>query len=237
MPNEASIFSAEAYAIKLALNFISKNKGENYIIFSDSLSVLTSLKGKRLENPLIQSLLYKLHSMEKSKNIIFCWIPSHVGIQGGDKADNAAKSSLKMTIDENLQIPYTDLKSKIYKYIRNKWQNLWKNQTGNKLFQIKPKIGKWGNDLGNTRKKQVVITRTHIGHTYLTHSHILKKTNPPKCRCGSLITIRHILSECKIITRIRQKYLNGKDLKEIFKNTDTEKIYSFLKEIKILNKI
>lgn len=58
-----------------------------------------------------------------------------------------------MTIDENLQIPYTDLKSKINKYIRNKWQNSWKNQTGNKLFQIRPKIGKWGNDLGNTRKK------------------------------------------------------------------------------------
>lgn len=70
-----------------------------------------------------------------------------------------------MTIDENLQIPYTDLKSKINKYIRNKWQNSWKNQTGNKLFQIKPKIGKWGNDLGNTRKK----TSCHNQNTFRTH--------------------------------------------------------------------
>ena len=39
---ESSIFTADACAIDLALDIISKEKHENFIIFSDSLSVLHS---------------------------------------------------------------------------------------------------------------------------------------------------------------------------------------------------
>ena len=38
---KSSIFTAEVRAIELALNIISKNKRNNFIILSDSLSVLT----------------------------------------------------------------------------------------------------------------------------------------------------------------------------------------------------
>ena len=40
LPRESSIFTAEAHAIDLALNIISKSKHKKFIIFSDSLSVL-----------------------------------------------------------------------------------------------------------------------------------------------------------------------------------------------------
>ena len=43
LPMESSIFPAEARAIDLALNIISKSKYKKFIIFSDSLSVLLSL--------------------------------------------------------------------------------------------------------------------------------------------------------------------------------------------------
>ena len=43
LPMESSIFTAEVCAIDLALNIISKNKEKKFLIFSDSLSVLTSL--------------------------------------------------------------------------------------------------------------------------------------------------------------------------------------------------
>ena len=44
LPRESSIFTAEAHAIDQAINIISKSKHKKFIIFSDSLSVLLSLR-------------------------------------------------------------------------------------------------------------------------------------------------------------------------------------------------
>ena len=60
---ESSIFTAEARAIHLAFNIISKSKHKKFIIFSDSLSVLLSLSNKKFENPLIIELLSRLDLM------------------------------------------------------------------------------------------------------------------------------------------------------------------------------
>ena len=51
---ESSIFTAEARAIDLALNIISKSKLKKIIIFSDSLSVLLSLRNKKISEPSYQ---------------------------------------------------------------------------------------------------------------------------------------------------------------------------------------
>ena len=47
LPMVSSIFTAEACAIDLALDIISKEKHKKFIIFSDSLSVLLSLNNKK----------------------------------------------------------------------------------------------------------------------------------------------------------------------------------------------
>ena len=44
LPKEASIFTAEICEINLALKFISNNKAKKFIIHSDSISVLHSIK-------------------------------------------------------------------------------------------------------------------------------------------------------------------------------------------------
>ena len=93
LPKEASIFTAEICAINLALKIISNNKAKKFIIYSDSISVLHSIKNQKLDNPLIVNLLNKLHALRQSKKIIFCWIPGHMGIQGNDKADSLAKAA------------------------------------------------------------------------------------------------------------------------------------------------
>ena len=66
---------------------------KEYIIFLDSLSVLLSLRNKKLENPLIIKLMNRLDLMSNSKGIMICWIPSHIGVRGNEKADSAAKSA------------------------------------------------------------------------------------------------------------------------------------------------
>ena len=74
---------------------------EKFIIHSDSISVLRSLKNTKLDNPFIVKLQKKLNSMKHSKKVILCWIPSHIGIQRNDRADSLAKVALNMVHDKN----------------------------------------------------------------------------------------------------------------------------------------
>ena len=115
---ESSIFTAEVCAIDLTLNIISKDKHNKFIIFSDSLSGLTSLENKKLENPLIVKLLSRLDSMSNHKKIILCWIPSHIGVRGNERADSADKSALDLS-PKVISIPYTNLKPIISKFLHN----------------------------------------------------------------------------------------------------------------------
>jgi len=133
LPNSVSVYTAELYAILLALNELSKQQHKYYLLFSNSLSSLNSIANKKLEHPKTLQILLKYHNLfTRSFNIIFCWLPSHVGISGNEQADKAAKSALNKPI-LRIPIPYTDLKPIINKYIHNKWQQTWNVQTQNKL--------------------------------------------------------------------------------------------------------
>ena len=61
IPDDLLIFTAEAKAIDLALDFISTNN--KFIIFPDSLSVLKAMNHTSSKNPQIQKLLEKCHEL------------------------------------------------------------------------------------------------------------------------------------------------------------------------------
>ena len=94
IPDDSSIFTAEAKAVDLALDFISTcNANNKLIIFSDSLSVLKAMNHSSSKNPQIQKLFEKCHELLADKEIVLCWIPSHIGIQGKEMVDQQAKAS------------------------------------------------------------------------------------------------------------------------------------------------
>ena len=116
---ESTIFTAEVHAIDIALNIISEGKHKKFIIFLDLFSFLLSLSNKKLNNPLIITLLSRLDSVSKCKEILICWIPSSIGVKGNVKADLAARSALGLTLNK-FKIPYIDLKPKINKFFHTK---------------------------------------------------------------------------------------------------------------------
>jgi len=75
LPNKASVFRAELYAISFALSLIRRSKEKNVIIFSDSMSSLEAISGFKLEIDILQNIKDYTHLANTGKAIILCWIP------------------------------------------------------------------------------------------------------------------------------------------------------------------
>ena len=237
LPDNSSIFTAEAKAIDIALYHIRDQSEKQFIIYSDSLSVLKSLKDLHHRNPLIQQILKKYYYLSVSKEIVFCWLPSHVNIRGNELADLEAKSALSLAIT-NFKIPHSDFKSNNHLYINNKCQSVWEIQTQNKLNELKPNFNSKCTFSNYSRKEQTKIKKCRIGHTRITHSYILKNEQAPFCiPCNEPFTVKHFLITCSEFNYIRTKYFNVKTIKELFNDIPTQKILDFLKEIRLFNKI
>ena len=89
-----------------------------------------------------------------------------------------SKSALDLP-HAQVDVPYTDFKHLINQYIFSTWKDDWNGAVANKLHSVKPVLGDWQSSYRRCRKDEVVLCHAHIGHTYMTHSYILKKDPPP----------------------------------------------------------
>ena len=88
------------------------------------------------------------------------------------------------------------------------------------------------------RKEEVIIHRMHIGHTKLTHQYLLTGKEQPRCsHCQHLLSVKHILMDCKHLEQSRIKYFKLNSLKELFESTHPKKILEYLKDINLYSKI
>ena len=217
----------------MALDYIEEANLSKVIILSDSLSVLQSINNSK--NGYFCHPGYNFTFTQHELQIIFCWLPSHVGIRGNEKADKAAKSVLSLQ-PSNLKLLYTDFKPAINKYLLNKWQLVWDTAVDNKLHSIKSILGEWRPALRTDRK--IVLARLRIGHSFITHSYLLKGEEQPTCvPCDTPFTIKHILLHCVDFQNLRDKYYKVNSLKELFETIEIHNIFSYLTEIDLFNKI
>ena len=75
-----------------------------------------------------------------NKKVVLAWVPSHVGINCNEKADELAKQALNFNVLD-LKVPYTDLKVNVNSVFKQKWQAQCNACPDNKLFQINPTVG------------------------------------------------------------------------------------------------
>ena len=103
---------------------------------------------------------------------MFCGVPSHVGIQGNERVDVLAKLALNEAYT-NIKIPYTDLVYYAKLHLRKNWQFFWDQQVQSKLHAVHPELGLWPHLSQKRRRDELILCRLRIGHTYLTHRHLL----------------------------------------------------------------
>ena len=100
------------------------------------------------------------------------------------------------------------------------------------LFQLSTEVR------NHLEQEEMVLSRLRIGHSYVTHSHILRGEPPPLCEhCREPLTIKHILIECTFFIGLRTNYYNVSCLRDLFALTDPTKIFQYLKCINMFHKI
>ena len=148
LPKSASVFTAELLAVLSALRFIffSSSSVNSYTIFTDSMSVLTSLGSLFPYHHLVQEIQdwFCLLQNRRKISVTFCWVPSHVGVVGNELADVAAKTAARLCHISGTRVPLSDFRSFIKFYCRNLWQDHWSNLSNNfKLKSIRPSVLPW----------------------------------------------------------------------------------------------
>ena len=166
LPDNSTIFAAEATAISLALNYY-QHMGpihHDVVVCSDSMSCLQAIEGEDTENPFICHIMNLLWSLsDKGTRVRFCWVPSHCGIDGNERVDQLAKETLDQDIDPLASVHCTDMKPQVNSYIQKLVQTKWDVAVhGRDLYLVKPTLGPPKKFQHLTRAEEVVITELAI---------------------------------------------------------------------------
>ena len=139
----------------------------------------------------------------------------------------------------DMRTKFSDLKAGALAYIKGESQAEWEKEVDNKLFRIQPDRSATLPRNCQNRKEESVLTRLHIGHSYTTHSFLLKKDEErPMCiPCDEPWTVEHFLVKCWDFYDIRRKHYSVENFKVLFRDVPPDKIFNFLKEIGLFYKI
>nr|CAH7764084.1 unnamed protein product [Callosobruchus chinensis] len=109
------------------------------------------------------------------KKVILLWVPSHRQIRGNELADEAAKVA---TLSQNIDV-----------------KTVKTSETLCNPMEFKSQLN---------RRDTVKLHRLRMGHTILTHSYLLHRSQPPLCpSCNVALTISHIIGHCPALTNLR----------------------------------
>lgn len=226
-----TIFSAESRALLIATKEVAR-EDKPTIVFTDSASCIAALKSGDSRHPWIE----RIQIEAQKKNITYCWIPSHVGIKGNDKADKLAEIG-RTTGELHNQVPANDAIA--WFKTRTVWTHeyRWKRYNRRFLRQAKPTTLPWKDR--KSIKEQRILTRVRIGHTWLSHSWRIKKVEQPRCaHCNDILTIDHIIRMCPEFDALRMECDIPTGL-EVYENTTEmeDKLLNFLAKAKLLDEL
>jgi hypothetical protein len=214
------VFSAEQSAF---IGGIESEKNNRHEMAAESRT--------RKKNPKTQTIRKMLD--QEGPRITLLWVPSHKGILGNEKANQAANEALNKDIP-----PLKDTR-------QTTWINGYPKRTSkketkngnNEMKERKPDVDRKEDTKGMPRKKQVAISRLRTVYTRATYGPKMERVGNPLCPFYNTdLSVDHILCECKEtedqgtnIEMNKEQWINGKK--------GMEKMIDHAKEIGLYNEI
>lgn len=197
LDNCCSIFTAENYALLMALKLITESQKLNFLIFTDSLSSLQACLGlvtNKEANPYNLELRDTIQTtsenlVRRGGSLKIVWIRAHIGIAGNERVDNLAREATSQPFQNNIKIPRADLVNKLLNDIKNQQEaqlttgvNTYK---GNHYFNNYHNNSKqiWFSKFKDASKSLIVnINRIRANHYNLPESLFRKNLyDSPEC--------------------------------------------------------
>ena len=214
--DHASIFMCELTAIFLCLTWLEEFRPDNVVIFVDSLSALQAITGSifKVKSQIIYDIFHLVTSLTRTgMNIVFEWIPSHVGLMGNEMADQAAKSALSLPV-YNMYTPLykEDIKCLSKRVLKTIWQKNWDDiEKGRRLYQIQNTVNFCITIPNITRQREVILYKLRSGYI-ATNSFLYKigKSTSRECDiCHVTDDLEHYLFVCQKYARFRNELFNN----------------------------
>lgn len=187
-----SIFTAELYAILMACTFLTDLPvtPNGIVILSDSKSVLQALNrgGTKNRADMQADVLLLIHQLICRGSIVkLMWVPSHVGIEGNEKVDKAARQAVQSGQRTYVGFSLSEIKTKLRKTVYEQWDIKRKATCEKRNWTFL--AGTRCHTPPFPRRNIKIITRLRTRCPAFRFFNRL-------CPCGCNISLDHMLSDC-----------------------------------------
>jgi ribonuclease HI len=215
--DNATVFQAEITAIKQVADYLSAVKGVKFVkILVDSQAALLALENKQVKATSVLEAMQSLEQLSQSGAVVrLAWVKAHIGTEGNELADSAAKQGGLDEMGTNkrifLAMSKAELKTSLDTAIRDSWTQRWQEQDKyrmTKQFLTSPnkQAGKRACNLSKSSLSRLIQLIT--GHNFLSYFQFkLDPTINPLCRMCSEEneTFYHLLIDCPALVMLRRE--------------------------------
>lgn len=230
-----TVFGAELQGLAMATNFaLELKETQNRDLWAVNVYVDNQAAIRASANPGRQSGQYLLRDVvqgidklrDAGIRVQIHWIPAHVGVQGNEEADKAAKAAAKGSKVYTRKVYHllATCKQSLRRRVARQWAGEWENGTSGRatfLLEKEPNPKVLAKHNGIRRPLSSLITQLRTGKIGLAHYlHKIQRRDSPRCPCSQGIqTVRHVLTECSRTQDLRKEVLGRThDVRKILKD-------------------
>ena len=199
LPPSTSIFTAELWAILIAIRSLFTLDVVGFVIFTYSRAALSPLEDFNNAHPIVSEIFnWLVLAARREHRISFCWVPAHVSVKGNEETYELAKTGVSHQFTA-CPVPHRELFLIIRSAVNVVWQERWNaNRATSKMGAITARaVSLWSYAHVRGRCREITLACLWTGHTHLTHGFLMSREVEPYCDdCLVPLTVRHLLVEC-----------------------------------------